>query len=464
MTIFIPANGWQPRPSQKKLWMYLQNGGKRAIEIAHRRWGKDEVGMNWAAAAAHERIGNYAHCLPEFAQARRAIWTAVNPHTGKRRIDEVFPPAIRETTNEQEMFIRFKSGSTWQVIGSDQYDRLVGSSLAGIVFSEWALADPAAWAYLAPILVENKGWALFITTSRGRNHAKTMLDMARTTEGWFAEVSTVEQTGLISKDDVEAQRREYRAIYGEEAGDALIEQEFLCSFVAALLGSFYGGAMNRADNDGRIADFEVEDRWPVYTAIDIGKGNHMAVWFFQIAPPWILVIDYWQGVNPEAGAPQYVEMLKGKPYRYAKHFVPHDAAPMEWGTERTRIETLIELGVKPERVPNHRVEDGINAVQQILPKCKFHATNCAVGIEALRQYQREWDEKHRVFKDAPLHNWASHPADGFRYVAMAYREEVPEAVRPMPRMLVVGPSSDVSLDDLWDDQSERQRRRMHARI
>jgi hypothetical protein len=159
---------WRPRSYQRKLWNYLETGGKRALAIWHRRAGKDDIALHWAATAAMQRPGSYWHLLPSYNQARKAIWAAVNPHTGVRRIDEAFPQEIRETTLEQEMFIRFCNGSTWQVIGSDNYDTLVGTPPAGIVFSEWARANPASWAYLAPILIENSGWALFITTPVGR--------------------------------------------------------------------------------------------------------------------------------------------------------------------------------------------------------------------------------------------------------------------------------------------------------
>ena len=167
MAIDLPANGWIERPHQRRLWSYLQRGGRRAIEVAHRRWGKDDVALHHTCIAAHERTATYWHCLPEYAQARKAIWTAVNPHTGVQRIDEAFPREIRENTNDQEMFIRFKCGSTWQVIGSDRYNSLVGAGVAGVVFSEWALANPAAWGYISPMMRENNGWALFITTPRG---------------------------------------------------------------------------------------------------------------------------------------------------------------------------------------------------------------------------------------------------------------------------------------------------------
>jgi hypothetical protein len=187
--IDLPAN-WRPRPYQLALWGYLENGGLRADVAAHRRWGKDDVALNWAAVASQQRIGTYWHLLPEASQARKAIWEAINPHTGKRRIDEAFPKAMRETTLNNEMFIRFKNGSSWQVIGSDNYDSLVGAPPVGITFSEWALARPEAWTYLRPILAENGGWALFIWTPRGRNHATRAFEAREQDRaGWFTQRS-----------------------------------------------------------------------------------------------------------------------------------------------------------------------------------------------------------------------------------------------------------------------------------
>ena len=254
--IRIP-NNWAPRSYQMNVWRYLERGGKRAICVWHRRAGKDDVCLHWAAASMIDKPATYWHMLPAFSQGRKAIWTAVNPHTGKRRIDEAFPHELRVNTNESEMFIRFKNGSTWQVVGSDRYDAAVGSSPAGITFSEWALSNPSAWAYLAPIVTENDGWALFITTARGRNHAKSMLDMAQTRDDWFSEVLPLNVTNAMSEEAVEQQRLEYTGIFGKEAADALIDQEYYCSFEAAILGAYWGKEMLLAEQQGRICDVPV---------------------------------------------------------------------------------------------------------------------------------------------------------------------------------------------------------------
>lgn len=401
------------------------------------------------------RVGGYWHMLPEYAQARKAIWTAVNPHTGKRRIDEAFPHEIRENTNEQEMFIRFKTGSTWQVIGSDNYDNLVGASVAGVVFSEWALANPSAWAYLAPIVAENNGWANFITTPRGKNHAYAMLQMARKNpDQWFAEVSTAADTQAISSAVIEEQRAEYHALYGAEAGDALIEQEFYCSFEAAILGAYWGKEMAQAAKEGRIGAVDPDPKYPMHTAWDLGVRDSTVIWFWQALPGQIIKVIGCYAANGY-GIGHYAEVIKEYAERLklqrGDDFVPHDARQREMGSwvenpidprhgqAKQRIEVMIECGLSPRKIMDHTLQDGISAVRQILPKCEFDEECCGDGLEGLRQYQTEWDDEKKIFGDKPLHNWASHYADAFRSLAMAYREVQAELPRQKPKGIVVGP-------------------------
>lgn len=243
-TVQIP-NNWQPRHYQRNLWRYLESGGKRSVAVWHRRAGKDDVCLHWAACSAFERIGTYWHMLPEASQARKAVWEAVNPHTGKRRIDEAFPEEIRETTREQEMFIRFINGSTWQVLGSDNYNSLVGAPPVGVVFSEWALCNPDSWAYLRPILAENGGWAFFISTPRGENHCKTLLEIAQQSDWWFGELLTADDTGVFTEEQLENERQELIAQYGASRGQALFDQEYYCSFKPAFTGKVVYPEFNR---------------------------------------------------------------------------------------------------------------------------------------------------------------------------------------------------------------------------
>ena len=202
----------------------------------HRRSGKDDLALHWAACAAFRRTATYWHLLPEAAQARKAIWDAIDPHTGIRRIDQAFPKELRETTRDQDMLIRFRNGSTWQVLGSDNYDSLVGSPPAGVVFSEWALAKPEARSFLRPILAENDGWQLYVTTPRGPNHAKISYESACADPNAYAERLTARDTDVFTAAQLDRELAAYQADVGEERGRALFEQEYLCSFEAILTG------------------------------------------------------------------------------------------------------------------------------------------------------------------------------------------------------------------------------------
>jgi len=452
--VTIP-NNWRPRDYQLASWGAWEAGKRRLLMVWHRRAGKDDVALNMAAVAAHMRPANYWHCLPMYEQARKAIWEAIDPHTGRRRIDQAFPLETRKRTDNGAMTIEFHSGSIWRVVGSDNPDSLVGAPPAGIVFSEWALANPSAWAYLAPILEENDGWAVFITTPRGRNHVKSMLDMARTNPAWFAEVLPVTATNAISLDAVERQRGEYHAIFGADAGDALIEQEYFCSFEAAVLGAYYGREMVDADADGRILDLPYDPAFPVHTAWDLGVGDDTAIWFFQVAGPQVHVIDYYaaSGYGPE----HYVEVLNAKPYTYGTDYVPHDAKARMWtgSLAKTRVEEMLKLGRKPKIVPLHKIEDGINAARQTIGRTRFDKTKCEAGLEALRQYRREWDDAKKCFKDKPLHDWTSHAADAFRYLAMAWKE-----LKGEPDKKTAKPKGirDMSFDQMMKSQPKRSAR------
>lgn len=446
--IRLPANNWRPRAYQMNIWRYLEGGGKRAIAIWHRRAGKDDIALHWSAIAAHQRVGGIWHCLPEGTQARKAIWAAVNPRTGRRRIDDAFPQELRAQTLENEMFIKFKNGSTWQVVGSDNYKSLVGTPPVGIVFSEWAKAHPGAWAYLAPILVENKGWALAITTPEGTNHAHAMYEMARNDPDWFAETLTVEDTIRLSLqageeppvtlEDVEKQRIEYHSIYGEEAGDALIQQEFFCSWTAAILGSVWGNLLEKAQHEGRLCDLNVIRGVPVHTAWDIGIDDPMAVWVFQVGPGWVHVVDYVEGSGH--GFDYYTDWLKDRGYVGGIDWVPHDAKMREPGAKgRTRIETLIELGRNPRLVPDHKPMDRVNAGRKILPRCYFDATRCKQGLECLRNYRFEWDESARTFRKTIKHDWSSHGGDAFGHLAVAVEFPTVKPKEEKPKQIEIKP-------------------------
>ncbi len=433
--ISIPANGWLPRSHQEKLWHYLEGGGKRAMAVWHRRSGKDEVCLQHAAVSVFNRVGNYWHCLPEFLQGRKAIWTAINAHTGRRRIDEAFPIELRENTNDNEMFIRFTNGSTWQVIGSDRYDATVGAGVAGITYSEWALANPSAWAYHRPMLEENNGWATFITTPRGHNHAKSMFDYAQRSPGWFSEMLTVKDTHALSDEAIAFAVEEYKALYGEDVGRAQFEQEYLCSFNAAILGAFYSLEMQAVRHEGRICTFDHDHGQPVHTAWDLGVRDDTAIWWFQVRGPQVYILDHYSssGVGIEHYADKLREKEKLHGWRTGVCYVPHDAKVKEWGSGRTRVETMKqEFDLNPMLVTGATFDDGINAARRMLPLCLFHSRTEDNGVPALEQYRREWDDEKKCFKASHLHNWTSDPADAFRYLALSW-QSAPRRVAAPPK-------------------------------
>ncbi|PXW28247.1 hypothetical protein [Paraburkholderia caballeronis] len=459
--IILPHE-WSPRIYQGRLWNYMLRGGKRAIDIAHRRWGKDDVALHWTCYAAHDRVATYWHMLPQASQARKAIWEAVNPNTGKRRIDEAFPEALRTTTRENEMFIKLKCGSTWQVVGSDNFNSLVGSPPAGLVMSEWALANPAAWGYLKPILDENGGWAMFITTPRGKNHAHAMYEMARANPAWFAEVSSVLKTGRFSIADLEQFRLEYISMFGEDQGNALYEQEYLCSFEAAILGAYYGREMAAAQQEGRIGAVPYDPMLPVFTAWDLGRTDDTSIWFYQVAWGQIRLIDHYRASGKDPL--HYAEVIhgrrivvheygeNGKPvkwsfgeslpehahriaWRYATHWLPHDARPKTFAAARSAMEQLADFGVKGRIVPSLSLQDGIQAARATLKQCYFDEERCSFGIDSLKTYRREWDEDKKMFTDTPVHDWTSHAADAFRYLSLVWRNPPQEAPVEQPRFL-----------------------------
>ncbi len=432
--ITLPAGGWRPREYQRPLWRYLAGGGKRAIEIAHRRWGKDDVCLHHAACSMFERPGSYWHMLPEFAQGRKAIWSSVNIHTGKRRIDEAFPPELRENTNEQEMFIRLKNGSTWQVVGSDRYNSLVGAGVGGVVFSEWALANPSAWGYIRPMVQENNGWALFITTPRGKNHAYTMFQHAERAEDWFTERATINNTQALTPQQIEDARAEYVAIFGEDIGQAQFEQEYLCSWTAAILGAFYARELSAVRNESRICELRAVPGYPVHTSWDLGISDDTALWHFQVVGPQILVLGCHSqsGVGLDYYETYMRETYAAKCWTPGIDFVPHDAKAREWTAGRTRIETMMMMGFNPQLVPNVGLMDGINAARRTLPLCVFDSDTEMTGFSALEGYKRKWDDNKKAFSMGPEHDWASHYADSFRYLALSWREARTAAPSPPP--------------------------------
>ena len=410
MEIQVPDN-WRPRDYQLDLWKYLENGGKRAVAVWHRRAGKDLLSVNWCVTAALKRKGLYWHLLPTYNQGRKIVWDGMT--RDGRSFLEHFPKELWANVNNTDMRLELKNGSIYQVVGTDNVDRLVGSNPVGVVFSEYSLQDPRAWDLVRPILAENGGWAMFIYTARGRNHGYDLFNMANRNERWFCQRLSIDDTSVLTQEAIEEER---------EAGmpEELIQQEFYCSFDAPLVGSYYGSLRAKALAEERIKNVPYEPRLEVHTSWDLGMGDSTAIIWFQQFGNEYRIIDYYE--NQGEGIPHYVKIVREKDYIYGRHIAPHDIKVREMGTGKSRFEVARDLGLRFDICPNIQIDDGIEAARSIIPRCYFDEKKCTILVEALRQYRKDYDEKNKVYKNRPLHDWSSHGADAFRYLALGTRD------------------------------------------
>lgn len=441
----------------------------RLIEIAHRRWGKDEIALNALRELAFKEPGTYWHCFPEYKQARKAIWNGINAHTGKRRIDEAFPPQIRKRMQDDDMFIEFINGATYQLLGSDRYDATVGSGPKGIVYSEWALSNPAAWAYHSPMIRESKGFAAFITTPRGNNHAKTMYERAKGNDAWFSELQSIEHTMALSADVLAEALQEYQDLHGEEMGLAFFEQEYLCSFSGAMVGAYFGAEMAKAEREGRMRVVEIDRAHPVHTVWDLGKAVNNPIICFQVIPgeSGPRIVDFYRPQSDDLE--DWVKWLNDKAYN-GNDYVPHDALTTEWGSKRTRIETLRLLGRKPKRIGRVSVADGLQAARKTINVSVFHTGDDERGermqlcIDGFKAYRREWDDELKTFRENPLKDWAEHIGSAGRYLGLAWRDAVvekPKEDKPKELQYTALPGgvvqSNLSIQEAIDAMVKRKR-------
>jgi len=425
MNINLP-NNWSPREYQKPLWNYLAKKGKRACVAWPRRHGKDDVMLHHNACSVFERTGNYWYMLPEYNQCRKAIWDAVNPHTGKKRIDEAFPPEIRSNTLNQEMKIIFPNGSTWQLMGSDNYNALVGSPPIGLTYSEYAISNPSSWSYLRPILLENGGWSVFNSTPRGKNHFYKLLRMAEKSSDWFSEHLTADTTNLFTPEQLQSELEEMQAEHGEVFGKAIWLQEYFCSFEAAIPGSIWGEAISKISAQGQITDVPFEEGSPVFTAWDLGRDDYTSIFFFQVIGAELHIIDFWEDNFKEI--PEICQMIRDKTseygYEYGTHWVPHDAKPTRLGMGgKSILQQLVEEEVGQFRLtPNMGRDKGIQAGRVTFARSFFDKEKLGDAVEHLKSYHRKYNEELKKFSDEPVHDEHSHSADAWRYLSIVWKE------------------------------------------
>ena len=460
--ITLPYN-FTPREYQYPVLRYYDEmkGRQRAFLLAHRRTGKDLLAWNILIKETQKRVGTYWHVLPLLNQARKIIWTG-STKDGIPFLDFIPPPLIA-SKRDDDMSIRLTNGSLIQLVGADRIDSLMGSNPVGVNLSEFALMKPSVWDYLSPILNENDGWANFITTPRGRNHAfdlfKSMVDAANNKGAkYFVQVLTVDDTRkplldgtgepvigqdgnpvmvpVISPEAIQEQR-------DLNVPEEIIQQEYYCSFEAGMVGAYYSEAIARLEKEGRaFKDLNLfKDGLPVYTAWDIGFSDSMSIWYFQVDGKRINVIEYnefvgrsiiecchivnakWEALREECSwsddmvAKTMALYQHHENYKYKMHFGPHDLSNTEISIGVSRKDVAKKHGIKFKLVPRTDVQSGIDLVRRILINCYFELTRTNDGLRALKEYHKKWNEDKQMYEENPCHDWSSHGADGFRYLA-----------------------------------------------
>jgi phage terminase large subunit len=424
---YAPRRLFRPYHARTQRWACL---------VVHRRGGKTVACVNdliKPAVLLDQIDGRFAYIAPQLNQAKDVAWGYLKRYTAP------LGPKI----NEAELWVEVPNAaghtSRIRIYGADNPDRLRGGYFDGCILDEYADMAPSVWGeIIRPMLADRQGWATFIGTLKGRNHLWETYERNMANGEWFTMLARASETGILPSSELDAMRADMTP---EEYA-----QEMECNPDAAIRGAYWGKELAQADAEGRMCAFEAADA-PVHTAWDLGIGDSTAIWWWQAVGSELRILDFYE--NHGQGLEHYAAVLASKPWARGDDWVPHDARVRELGTGRTRVETMAKLGLKPRLVPAHKLEDGINAVRQMLPRAWFAMPDTRDGVEGLKQYRADYDEKMRVFKDGPRHDWTSHRADAMRYLCMAYRELVPKSPPEPGRKLAVGALNEVTLEDMW---------------
>ena len=399
--IVIP---YAPREQQLEIHNLIDN--KRfTVVVAHRRMGKTVSAINHLIKAAilnDKEAPRYAYIAPTYGQAKRVAWDYL--------VKYVKP--LGGTENISEMRVDFM-GRRIQLYGSDNPDSLRGQYFDGVILDEIGDQNPKIWTDIVrPALADRLGWCLFIGTPKGHNHFKDLRDRAETEADWGLLEFKASQTNVIAETELQAAK--------SEMGEDKYLQEFECSFNAAVEGSYYGQILNDLETKNHIQEIPRDDLCRTITAWDLGMGDSTAIWVAQIAGSEIRLIDYYE--NNGVGLDKYVAWLKENHWDTAEQILPHDVQVRELGSGKSRLEVLQEAGLNVRVAPRMGIDDGIQAVRRLLPRCWFNVPKVKVGLDCLRNYRRDYDDKRKVFFDRPLHDWSSHASDAFRYLAIGMDE------------------------------------------
>jgi phage terminase large subunit len=399
--IVIP---YAPRDQQAQIHDLIDS--KRfTVVVAHRRMGKTVSAINHIikdAVLNQKEAPRYAYIAPTYGQAKRVAWDYLVKYS----------TPLGGTQNISELRVDFW-GRRIQLYGSDNPEALRGQYFDGVILDEIGDQNPKIWTdIIRPALADRLGWCLFIGTPKGHNHFKDLRDRAETEDGWGLLEFKASQTGVIAQTELDAAK--------SEMGEDKYLQEFECSFNAAVEGSYYGQILNDLETKNHIQEIPRDDLCRTITAWDLGMGDSTAIWVAQIAGSEIRLIDYYE--NNGVGLDKYVSWLRDNNWASAEHILPHDVQVRELGSGKSRLEVLQEAGLNVRIASRMSVDDGIQAVRRLLPRCWFNVPAVKQGLDCLRNYRREYDEKRKVFYDRPLHDWSSHGSDAFRYLAIGLDE------------------------------------------
>ena len=420
-----------------------------SVIVAHRRCGKTVLCINdliYRALIEDKENGRYAYVAPYLSQSKSIAFDYLLHYSRP----------VMARANQSELWVELLNGARIRLFGADNPDTLRGLYLDGVVLDEYADMKPSIFgSVIRPLLADRKGWATFIGTPKGHNAFWEVYNNATQDPDWYVKVLRASQTGLLEQSEL------------DDAAKTMTQdqylQEFECDFESAILGAYYGKEMRQLTDQGRITEVEYDPLFPVHTAWDLGYSDDTAIWWFQVVHGEIRCLDYHssngQPVAFYAGIIQSREKERG--YTYGTHWLPHDARAKTLSSNRSVIEQLGDkIPLKTIKItPNLKLQDGIQASRLALTRTWFdHKT--IDGIECLRQYQREYDEDKKVFRDKPRHDWTSHGADAFRYLAIVWKDEAKITMPDEPiRGLFVG-KTEVSLNELWKETKTKSNNRI----
>lgn len=425
--IVLPAYGWKPRSYQLPVWREaMRPDFRRAVLAWARRLGKDEIAMHITAAKLHQRVGVYYHCLPEYEQARKAIWDMRNPHTGRQRWMDIFPTELIRSVDNQSMKITFHNNSVWQLVGSDRVDSLVGGAPVGIVLSEAALARPTTFAYFEPMLLENNGWSIHVSSVRGKNHFYNEYMDAKNDPTSYASHLSAYDVDVFSKADLDDTRKRYRNRYGVTLGEALFAQEFESKWESAVVGAVWAEELLECERD-RAGPIRYDPRYPVHTSWDLGSADGTVVLFWQVVNRTPRLIDWFAVKN--RGLATCADELRSRSYRYGVHVGPHDIMSKTWELDGiSRYAEALKQGIRFEAIGRPTKKgDGISASSQLIRMMEVNVSetpvddktkDCQFVLDALKQYRYAFDSARNVLSKVPIHDWTSHYADALQTFAI----------------------------------------------